>query len=186
MKSKIFIISGPSGSGEDSVIEGLHKFISFEKIITTTSRKTRHDDISGKTYHFISMNEFKAGIRNNDFVEYAKQYNDQFYGVTKNEIERVRNTGKTGIWKIEYQGVKTVKKLYPKIKSIFLYAPLDILEKRMHNRSGMTEKQIQERLVYTKEWFKHRDIYDYEVENKEGKLEDTILQVANIIKKNVA
>jgi guanylate kinase len=185
MKSRIFIISGPSGSGEDSVIGGLKDFISFEKIITTTTRKPRPDDIMGKTYHFISKEEFKKNIQQCKFVEYAQQYNNEFYGVTKSEIARVQATKKIGIWKIEYQGVLVAKKIYPKIKSIFLYAPLSILKKRMHNRSGMTEKQIQERLIYTKEWFKHRNIYDFQVENKEGHLDKTIQQVVDIIKNDI-
>lgn len=182
-KNKLFIISGPSGAGEDSVIEGLKKFLPIERVITTTTRKMRPREYDGSPYYFISKEEFEKGIKENKFFEYAREYNDQFYGVTKKEIKRVANCGKIGIWKIEYKGVIAVKKIMPDVISIFIMTPtLEDIERRLLRR-GENKEYIKERMVYTKEWLKHKDIYDYEVINYENKLNETIDRAREIILK---
>ena len=184
-KNKLFIISGPSGAGEDSVIEGLKKFFPIERVITTTTRKKRSDVFAEDPYYFISKEEFEKGITENKFFEYAQEYNNQFYGVTKNEIERVIESGKIGIWKIEYKGVITMKKLMPEIISIFIMTPtLEDIKQRLLKR-GEDKNYIEQRMDYTKEWLKHKDIYDYEVINHEGKLDETVEEVRGIILKEV-
>ena len=180
-KNKLFIISGPSGAGQDSVIEGLKKFIPIERVITTTTRKMRSGESDGNPYYFISKEEFARGIKENIFFEYAEEYNDQFYGVTKKEIERVLSCGKIGIWKIEYKGVITVKKLMPDVISIFIMTPtLKDIEKRLLKR-GESKEFIKERMVYTKEWLKHKDVYDYEVINYGNRLDKAVDKVKKII-----
>jgi guanylate kinase len=182
MFSSLFIISGPSGAGEDSVIEGLSHIMPVERVITTTTRAPRTGESSGHPYHFISPASFAEGITMGQFVEYAKQYNDNFYGVTKEELERVVQSGKVGIWKIEYQGVMTVKKLFPEIPSIFITSSsIDILRVRIKRRGDLSEEALDERMEYTKKWLKHKDIYDYTVVNEEGKLNETIFRVRDII-----
>lgn len=180
----LFIISGPSGAGEDSVIEALTTLLPIERVITTRSRAMRPGESQGKPYYFISEAEFKQRIAAGDFIEYAQQYNGQWAGVTKDEIERVANSGKIGIWKIEYQGVMTAKRMFPEIIAILLTAPLDVLEARIRRRDNPDERMLQERMEYTREWLKHADIYDYQVENKEGQLEATIEQVRAIIERH--
>ncbi|KKT93312.1 MAG: Guanylate kinase [Parcubacteria group bacterium GW2011_GWC1_45_14] len=181
----VFIISGPSGAGEDSIIEGLRERFPIERIITTTTREMRSGESQGNPYYFISKEEFERKIQEKGFVEYALQYNGNLYGVTKEEIERVGKSGKIGAWKIEYKGVMTAKQLFPEIIAIFITVPsLDILENRIKRRDGVSDAYIQERMEYTKEWLKHEDIYDYKVINHEGKLPDAIEEVAQIIKKH--
>jgi guanylate kinase len=181
MHSNIFIISGPSGAGEDSIIEGISKIIPLERIVTTTTRERRESDPEN-AYYFISKEAFEKGIENGEFAEYAKQYNGNLYGVTKAELERVSQSKKIGVWKIEYQGVMTVKKLFPEIQSILITVPsLDILEARIRRRSHVTDEYIQERMEYTKEWLKHTDIYDYTIVNEEGELAESIQQALVII-----
>ena len=184
-KSKIFILSGPSGAGEDSIIEGLRKFFTIERVITTTTREMRPGESQGNPYYFIAKDEFIKRCDNNEFVEWAEQYNGNLYGVTKEEIERVKNSGNIGTWKIEWKGVVTAKKLFPEIQSIFINAPLDVLENRIRRRDNVSEEYIKERTAYTKEWLKHKDIYDYEIINEEGKLNEAIKEVKNIIEKNI-
>ena len=90
----VFIISGPSGAGEDSIIEGLRERFPIERIITTTTREMRSGESQGNPYYFISKEEFERKIQEKGFVEYALQYNGNLYGVTKEEIERVGKSGK--------------------------------------------------------------------------------------------
>lgn len=179
----LFILSGPSGAGEDSIIEGLKKFLPIERVVTSTTRAPRAGESQGNPYYFLSREQFEKGIQNDEFVEYAQEYNDNFYGVTKTEIERVANSGRIGIWKIEWKGVITAKKLYPAIVAIFLMTEdLETLERRIRRRDGgVSDAYVAERMEYTKEWLKHTDIYDYTIINKEGRLDEAVRQAQDII-----
>ena len=184
MKNKIFIISGPSGAGEDSIIRKLAKLLPIKKIVTTTTRKKRESELDGSpcSYHFISKEEFKKEILENRFFEYAEQC-DELYGVTKEEIKRVVDSDKIGIWKIEYKGVIAAKKLMPEVVAILIVpSSLEILKQRLLKR-GESKEFIQQRMNYAEEWLKHKDIYDYEVVNYEGKLDETVEEVKEIILK---
>lgn len=183
----IFIISGPSGAGEDSIINKLSKLLPLERIITTTTRAPRPGEVGGKDYYFTSLAEFEKRLALGEFAEYARQYNGNLYGVTKAELERVAQSGKIGIWKIEYQGVITVKREFPEIKAIFINTPdLATLERRLRGRDNCTEAYLQERMAYTKEWLNHTDIYDYTVINADGQLSVAVAQVKEIIEQNLA
>lgn len=183
---KLFIISGPSGSGQDSVIEGLSKILPIERVITTTTRNARPGETEGKPYYFVSEDRFKDDLSEGKFVEWAKEYNEQLYGVTKDELERVANSGRIGIWKIEWKGVTTAKRLFPGIVAILVAAPLESIETRIRNRDNPTEEYLAERMKYTKEWMNHTDIYDHTIENLDGKLENAVHQLAEIIRGHTA
>ena len=182
----IFIISGPSGAGEDSIIDGLAKLMSIERMITTTTRPPRAGENDGYPYYFVSSKQFQKKIASGEMVEYAKHYNGNYYGVTKTELERVAASGKIGIWKIDYKGVETARKLFPGIIAILITAPLLIMSQRIRTRDNVTEEYIAERMAYTREWLKHTDIYDYTVTNEQGKLDQAIQEVLAIIKKHTS
>jgi guanylate kinase len=180
--NNLFIISGPSGSGQDTIISELAKKIPIKRVITTTTRAMRPKEKEGEPYYFISQEKFKTMIEKNLFWEWAEEYNGNLYGTTKEEIEKVKMSDQIGIWKIEYKGVMMAKKLMPSIIAILINAPLEILEKRIRKRDkGMGEEYIQERMDYTREWLKHKNIYDYEVMNEERKLKETINKIVKII-----
>jgi len=185
MKPNIFIISGPSGAGEDSVIEGLKKYFDIERVVTTTTREMRPGESQGQPYYFISKEEFKKSIESGEFFEYAEEDNNNFYGVTHKEIERAKNSNKIVIWKVDYRGVLNLKKVLPKIPAILINAPLDIIEKRIRDRGGVSEEFIQERIKYAQGWAKNKNAFDYIVENEEGKLDEAVLKIAGIIKSNL-
>ena len=179
----LFIISGPSGAGEDSIIQGLKKILPIEKVVTSTTRPPRADEQDGSDYYFLSPEAFRAGIAQDEFFEYACEYNGQYYGVSRKEIARVLGLkDKIGVWKIEYKGVLSAKELLPEVKSILITAPLSVLEDRIRARGGLDENQIKERLAYTKKWLKHKDIYDFTVENRQGELEQAVKETAKIIR----
>lgn len=180
----LFIISGPSGAGEDSILNGLEKFFPIERAITTTTRAMRPGESQGHPYYFIPRETFQQKITEGAFVEYAQQYNDNLYGVTQEELERLTNSGKIGTWKIDYQGVITAKQLFPDIIAIMISAPLEILEERIRRRDNPSETFLQERMAYSKEWLKHTDLYDYVIENEQGKLDQAIQAVRDIILKH--
>jgi guanylate kinase len=185
-KSNIFIISGPSGAGEDSIIKGLEKLMPIERVVTTTTREMRPGEEQGKPYYFISKEEFEKNKIADEFAEYAQEYNSNWYGVTKQELDRVASSHKIGVWKIEYQGVITAKEKFPEMKSIYIASPsTEILEQRIRRRDkNISEEYIKERMAYTQEWMQHENIYDYKIINEEGKLDEAIKSVAEIIKAN--
>lgn len=182
--SNIFVISGPSGAGEDSVIRGLRSKIDFDKIVTTTTRAMRPEDSEGVSYYFISKEEFKRGIEENKFFEYALEDNGNYYGGTYAELERVKKSKKPVIWKVDYKGVLNAKKILPEVKAIFIYVPIEVVESRLRKR-GELERTIASRLEYAKGWYENEKSFDFKVVNEDGKLAETIEKVAEIIKGNL-
>lgn len=183
---KIFIISGPSGAGEDSIVKELEKKYDLIKVTTTTTREKREGEKDGIPYYFISKEEFEKGIKENRFFEYAKQDRGNYYGVTKDEIKKVLKDDRLALYRLDYKGVKTVKELfYNKAVAILITAPLKILEKRIRNRGKVSEDFIKARLEYAKGWFENVDLYDYSVENEEGRLDETIKKIEKIITKEL-
>ncbi|OIO18399.1 MAG: hypothetical protein COY69_02120 [Candidatus Magasanikbacteria bacterium CG_4_10_14_0_8_um_filter_32_14] len=178
----IIIISGPSGVGEDSIIEKLSDRIVLERVVTTTTRPMRPGETEGHPYFFINKEEFLEKVKSKKFFEHAEEYNGHLYGVTFDELRRVENSKKVGIWKIEYKGVIKAKKLISNIVAIFINAPLDVLESRIRRRDKADDAYVAERMKYTKEWLKYRNIYDYEVENTEGRLLESVDKVESLIR----
>jgi guanylate kinase len=186
MSSNIFILSGPSGSGQDSVIDGLKKIIDLERIITTTTRPMRPGEINGKSYYFISREEFKKMIKENKFFEFALEDNGNYYGGTYEELERAKSTDKPVVWKVDYQGVVAGKKLVPDAKSILIYIPQELIPIRLEKRGHKSKEFIEARIEHSQGWYKNENIFDYKVYNKEGKLDETIKKIAEIIKDNIS
>lgn len=179
----IVIISGPSGAGEDSVIQELGKLTKVNKVVNTTTREIREGEVEGVDYYFVSKSEFKDKIKRGEMAEWAQEYNDHLYGVTNEELVRVENLGGVGLWKMEYKGVTAMRDKFPNVTSILIYAPLEVLEARIRRRDTVTDEHVNTRMEYTQEWYKHLDIYDYVVENKEGLLAETVSEVMDILKK---
>ena len=166
------------------MIEGLAKLMPIERVVTTTTRDMRKGESEGNPYHFISREAFQEGLANDDFFEHAKQDRENYYGVTHKEIERVRSSKRIGIWKVDYKGVFNAKHVLAPEEStaILISAPISVIEQRLRSRdSEHSEAFIQERLAYAQGWFDHRDIFDHEIENVQGKLDQTIATVARII-----
>jgi len=183
--TNLVIISGPSGAGEDSVIEGLiNRNMPITRVITTVTRDMRPGEKEGKPYYFVSEEDFALLIEQNELAEWAEVYGKK-YGVTRRELQRVQGMEQTiGIWKIEWHGVKTAKQLIPDILAIMISVPnIDELVERSLKRGREPEEMITARLEFTKEWLEHKDLYDYEVINERGQLENTINQVIDILRK---
>lgn len=182
----LFIISGPAGSGKDAVIDGLSKLLPLTRIITTTTRTPREKESDGHPYHFISHEQFKKNIAEKKFIEYSTNENNEQYGVTIEELNRVTHLEGVVIWKMDWKGVVSAKKLFPHIIALFINAPIDVLEARLRKRdlSKVSDAYFRERMDYTREWLKHTDIYDYIIENKQDKLDEAIKKIFTIIKEH--
>lgn len=165
----ILIISGLSGSGKDTVINRLKEIstIDFHFIVTCNTRKKRKGEIDGKDYHFISREQFLNMIENGEMLEHSVVYDD-LKGVPRFEIEKALEKGKDMILRLDYQGMRKIKAVYPQAISIFIIPP-DAEEwvARLRARNTDSEESLQLRIHTAVEELKYIDHFDYIVINDE-------------------
>ncbi|MFW6327092.1 MAG: guanylate kinase, partial [Bacteroidota bacterium] len=105
MKGKLIILSAPSGSGKTTILKYLlQKDLNLEFSVSATSRKKRTGEIHGKDYYFLSPDQFRKKIDNDEFLEYEEVYAGLFYGTLKSEVERIREKGKHVIFDVDVIG----------------------------------------------------------------------------------
>lgn len=162
------IISGPSGVGKGTVVEELineHK----DKLISSvsvTTRSPRVNEVDGTDYFFKTKEEFQELIAQNQFLEYATVFNNDFYGTPLFFFKENLEKGKDVILVINVKGALDVKKIYKEGIYIFIVPPsLEELEKRLRERQTESEDAIKERLKTVKEEIKMAPYYDYVVIN---------------------
>lgn len=150
-KGKLIVFSAPSGSGKTTIVHHLLTFpeLKLDFSISATSRPSRGKEIDGKDYYFISADQFKNHIENNDFVEWEEVYHDNFYGTLKSEIKRIWSNGKNVIFDIDVKGGLNIKRQYPEqTLAIFVQPPsIEEMEIRLRNRQTDTEEKILERVA---------------------------------------
>ena len=182
INNQLIIISGPSGTGKNTIIFSLiKKGFPLEHSISTTTRLPRMNEISGKNYYFCDETEFLKKIQENSFLEYACVLNT-YYGTTKQEITRIQSKGNIPILDIDIQGHNQIKKEVPTAISIFIMPPsLRELKNRLVQRKTENTEEIQKRLKLAQEEMRQTQNYDYIVINE--KLEKAIKEVEGIIDK---
>ncbi len=148
-KGKLLIFSAPSGSGKTTLVRYLMQHIdNLSFSISAASREKRGGEIDGKDYYFLTVDEFKNKINNNDFVEWEEVYHDKFYGTLKSEVERIRNSGKNVVFDVDVIGGVNIKKLYGnEALAIFVMPPsLEVLKERLEGRGTDNVRDINTRL----------------------------------------
>lgn len=182
-KGTLVLFSGPSGVGKDTVLEVvLNKNKDLQKSVSLTTRAIRENEIDGKDYYFISQSAFDNMVKNNEVLEFA-QYGKNFYGTPKAPIDKWLDEGKTIILKIEVQGAKKIKELYPEAVGIFIMPPsMEELEKRLRFRGTESEDDIQRRLDIAKSEIENSVDYDYLVINDDiGLASDNVLNIVKTL-----
>lgn len=149
-KGKIIIISAPSGTGKSTIIGELIKDnnLRLEFSISATTRQPRKGEINGVNYYFMTTDDFKAAIANDEFAEFEEVYAGRFYGTLKKEIERITNNGNNVILDIDVKGGVNVKRMYGnEALSIFITPPsIDTLKERLISRATDSEEEIDKRI----------------------------------------
>ncbi|MDO8499170.1 MAG: guanylate kinase [bacterium] len=180
--SLLVIISSPSGGGKDTTIRKLLKiFPNSARLVTTTTRPMRPRDIQRVDYHFLSEAEFKNKISQGKMLEHVI-YSGHHYGIQKEHLEKMLKSHPLVFTNIDIRGRKSIEKTGINLISIFLMPDsLDDLSKRILHRGGVTPAELRARLEKAKHEMAEANLYDYTVTNYDGKLGQTVKQVAKII-----
>ncbi|WP_267740439.1 guanylate kinase [Myroides injenensis] len=150
-KGKLIVFSAPSGSGKTTIVRHLleQEDLNLEFSISCTSRAPRGEEINGKDYYFISLEDFKKHIKNEDFLEWEEVYRDNFYGTLKSEVERIWAEGKNVIFDIDVAGGLRIKRKFPEETiAVFVKPPsIDELKIRLKKRSTESDDKINMRIA---------------------------------------
>lgn len=179
---RVFIISGPSGVGKDSVLEELRlSYPEAQYVVTATSRAKRKGEIEGVHYHFIERNDFQRQLDNGDFIESAMVYNN-LYGVPRRPIVEGLEAKRNVIIKVDVKGAATLREKISNPVSIFL-APesMEELLDRLRSRKTDDPEALRRRFNTASEELDRADEFDYVVFNESEQLSDAVEQIRHII-----
>lgn len=170
-QGELIIISGTTCAGKDTVVKKLLEINkNVRKSTSYTSRPIRPGEENGKSYYFVTKEEFETKIECDDFLEYAKVQYDEYYGTPKKEVLDLINEGKDVILVIDVQGAQIIKEKYPETLLIFILAPsMKEIKKRILNRKTETKNQIINRFKTAYNEINEINKYNYVVINDDLK-----------------
>ncbi|MBR4928857.1 MAG: guanylate kinase [Oscillospiraceae bacterium] len=165
---KLIVISGPSGCGKDTVLRKIRELDdSIAANISYTTRSPRPGETDGVNYHFVSKEQFLENIENGMMLEY-NQYAGNYYGTSRESINRVLEDGTTVVLVIDVNGGRNVKKYYPNALLLFLMPPsIGELRRRLIGRGGVDEESIKARLRIAEEEILYAQNYDLVIVNRD-------------------
>lgn len=183
MKGKLVIISAPSGAGKTTIVNHLlRKGLSLEFSVSATTRSPRGKEKNGREYYFISIEDFRKKIENNEFVEWQEVYKDQYYGTLRSEVERIWSGKKHLIFDVDVKGGINLKNIFgSQAISVFIMPPsLSDLEKRLLGRGTDDSSRIKIRIEKAADEMKLAGQFDHIVINDNlQKAKDEVYEVVN-------
>jgi guanylate kinase len=177
----MIVLSSPSGAGKTTLVKMLSKIDNYEISISHTTRQPRLNEKNNKDYYFVNEDEFKRLINNQEFLEYAKVFNN-FYGTTRTPVIDRLNKGKNVLFDIDWQGADQIKnkKLDYKLITFFILPPSkEVLFERLSNRDMKDKLIAEERMKQFGRDVLHWINYDYVVINDD--LENCYSKITNLI-----
>ena len=171
MNGALYIISAPSGAGKTSLVSKLLELDSKIKVsVSSTTRPKRPGEEDGVNYHFLSVENFQEKIKEFDFLEHAKVF-DNYYGTSKSSVEEQLKTGKDVILEIDWQGAQQVRQQIPDAISIFILPPSkEELLRRLTGRGTDSEEVIARRMSDSVSEMSHYNEFGYIVINNNFEL----------------
>ncbi len=178
----LIVVSGPSGVGKDAILARIKQSgFPLHHVVTATTRPKRPGEEDGIHYYFLSEEEFKRRIRENQFLEWAKVYNN-YYGVPLQEVKNALDRGQDVIVKVDVQGAATIKRLLPDAVLIFVMSPsIEELVNRLRQRNTETSDDLNVRLHKVSEELESLPLFDYIVLSQEDKLDFAVSQITAIV-----
>lgn len=146
---KILIITAPSGAGKTSITTHLLEvFPELTFSVSAATRKPRSNEIDGKDYYFLSLEEFQQKIQNNEFIEWEMVYEGKYYGTLRSEIDRIWKAGRIPVLDIDVKGAIHVQQQFPdRTYSIFIEPPsIEELKRRLEARGTETQESLNARV----------------------------------------
>lgn len=176
----IIVISAPSGAGKSTLVRELCKLDNQVKLsISHTTRNKRNGEIDGVDYYFVTTNQFKIMLDNNEFIEHALVY-DNYYGTNKQTINNFIQQGCDIILEIDHQGALQIKQLIPDATLVYITPPnTQELENRLRKRNTDSEEVILKRLAQANHDMSYSKYFDYVIIN--DNLQKALLQLHSII-----
>ena len=181
----MIILSSPSGAGKTTLVNLLSKEKNFEVSISHTTRQPRQNEVDKKDYYFVSEESFQRLIKNEEFLEYAKVFNN-YYGTTRTPVIDNLNRGKNVLFDIDWQGADQIKnkRLDYKLITFFILPPSKkVLFERLSNRDMKDKLIAEERMKQFGRDVLHWINYDYVVINED--LEKCFSKIENLIQAEI-
>ncbi len=168
-QGKLIIISAPSGTGKSTIINAIIDDESLRLSFSTsaTTRQPREGEVDGKDYYFMSVEQFKAAIANDEFAEYQEVYAGRYYGTLKREIARITGQGRNVMLDIDVLGGINVKRMYGETAlSLFILPPsLEVLRQRLTDRGTDSAEEIEKRLAKAEFEIGQGRVFDRQIVN---------------------
>ena len=184
MNNKLIVFSAPSGAGKTTLVKYILKtFSEIQFSISATSRKARGEEKDGKDYYFLSSEEFKTRIKNEQFIEYEEVYGGNYYGTLKSEVDRIWKVKKIAIFDLDVVGGANIKGMFPdETLSIFVMPPsIEILRGRLIERGDVSKEEIDVRIKKAESELDYASKFDNIIINND--LEESKKIAFTIIKK---
>ena len=184
--NNVLVIAGPTGSGESTITnEIIKKYPNFVRLVTATSRPKRLKEQNGVDYYFFTEDEFLHEIERGNIIEYQNNRNHVYYGSYKPDLERKLSSGKIVIVNPDLVGTRFYKKNYSATTIFIAPESIDDIRTRLLGREpNMDPGQLESRLAYAKHEIEEElPYYDYKVINRQNKINETVDQVIDILKK---
>jgi guanylate kinase len=180
-RGSLFVIAAPSGAGKTSLVKAvLDRDPSLRVSISHTTRKQREQEVPGRDYNFVTVDEFKRLKEAGEFLEHAQVF-DNFYGTGRAQVEALRNAGHDVILEIDWQGARQVRAAQPDCRSVFILPPSRReLETRLRNRKTDSDKVIERRLRDSIADMSHFGEFDCVIVNDE--FESAVRQLLEILR----
>lgn len=188
MEGKCIILCAPSGAGKTSITKFLlQQDLNLEFSISACNREKRSNEVDGVDYYFLTTENFKNKIENNEFVEWEEVYADNYYGTLKSEIARIWRKGHNVIFDVDVEGGLSLTKYFgEKALAIFIKPPsLEDLEKRLRDRGTEDEEKIQKRLAKATKELEYAKWFDTIIvnDNLEHAQQEALNYVKSFLKK---
>jgi len=183
-EGKVIIFSAPSGAGKTSIVHSLLKSeLNLEFSISACTRKKRVTEIYDEDYYFISIDDFKNKINNNDFLEWEEVYKNDFYGTMKSEIQRIWNNKNHVIFDVDVKGGVNLKNYFQdNALSVFISPPsLEDLKNRLTLRDSEEQTELEKRIIKAKKEMEFLSQFDKVIMN--DVLENACKDAYTLIKK---
>ncbi len=182
LRPLLAVLSGPSGVGKDTVLDGLRRSdLALHIPITATTRPPRAGERHAVNHFFVTDQEFDRLVRDDELLEWAQVYGNR-YGVPRTQVRRALSAGKIVLARTDIQGAASIREKAPEALLIFLAPPsLESLEMRIRERGGLDETDIARRLAAAGSEMQNTERFDYVVVNYDGASDAAVNRVRAIL-----